>query len=175
MGDFIKESTDPKNIAASLFIIGSTVVGGGLGFLASTAAVGAASAQVKGAGAKQVELDLAARTEKLAAQDREVARQRRLNAVLGAQAAEAAAMGVGFSGSVANVSISDAEQAGIERLVDRTNTRVTLDRIRRSRKSVGKVGTLRAATTLLSAGGAAFNTQIIDKPAGKPGGSSRSR
>jgi len=163
MGDFAKESLDPRNIASALFVIGATVVGGPAVGVLAAGTVLSASAGVKAAGAQQVELDLAARQEKLGASEREVARKNRLNAVLGAQAAEAAAMGVGFSGSVANVSISDARQASIDRLIDRSNTRITIDANRRRRSSIGKTANLRAAGGILSTAATIFDTQKIDK------------
>jgi len=164
MGDFIKASTDPKNILAALFVLGSTTIGGPLGFLASSAAVASASAAIKGAGAQQVELDLAARQEGLAAKDREVARKRRLVAVLGSQRAAAAAAGVALSGSVANISIADAEQASIDRLLDRTNTRITLDRIGRQRQSIGRAGVLSAGGTILSSAAVIAQGVTLNKP-----------
>lgn len=176
MGDFIKASTDPGNILAALFVIGSTAIAGPAGFLASTAAVAGASASVKLAGAQQVELDLAARQEKLAFKDREVARKRRLVAVLGAQRAAFAAAGVS-GGSLANVSLSDAEQASIDRLVDRSNTRITLDRINRQRKSIGQAGVLSAGATIFSTGATLAQGVVINKPvtqAAKPTRTSKS-
>ncbi len=109
--------------------------------------------QRQSTGAQQVELDLAARQEKLGATTREAARKRRLVAVLGAQRAGAAAAGVGFSGSVANISLSDAREAQLDRSLDRSNTRVSLDRLRRQRSSIGKAGFLRSVGT---AGSGAF-------------------
>lgn len=166
MGDFVKASTDPGNIMAALFVVGSTVLGGPAGFLASSAAVASASASIKGTGAQEVDLELAKRQEKLAAKDREVQRQERLNAVLGSQRAAAAASGVAFSGSVANVSISDAERASIDRLVDRQNTRIQLNRFDTRKKAIRRIGNMRAGATILSTAATIGQGIKINKPAG---------
>lgn len=174
MGDFAKR-LDPTDILSAAFVVGATVLGGPVGGLAAASGVLGASAQVKAAGAQQVELDLAARQEKLAATDREVQRKRRLNAVLGTQAAQAAASGVAFSGSVANVSVSDAEQASVDRLVDRSNTRIVIDSINRRRKSIGRAGALSAATSILSTAGTIAQGVKIEKKKPASGGSARAR
>ena len=106
----------------------------------------------KAAGAQQVELDIAKREEASGARDREVQRKRRIVAILGAQAAAAAAKGVALSGSVANISIQDAKLASEDSLIDDVNTRARISALSRRSRSVGRLANLRTATTILGAG-----------------------
>lgn len=103
------------------------------------------------AGAQQVELDIAKREEASAGRDREVQRKRRLAAILGAQAADAAAKGVALSGSVANISIVDAKRASEESLIDDVNTAARISALSRRRRSIGRLAKLRTATTIFKA------------------------
>lgn len=116
--------------------------------IASTA--GAVVAQRKAAGAQEVELKLAQRQENQAARDREVQRKRRLAAVLGEQSANAAASGLAMSGSVANISITDAQRAGEESLVDDVNTRARINALSRRRNTISSLSRIRTATTIAS-------------------------
>lgn len=109
-------------------------------------------AQRQATGAREVELELAQREEAAAARDREVLRKRRLVAILGEQAAAAAAGGVAMSGSVANISITDAQRAAEESFIDETMTRSRIAQLGRRRSTVSRLGRLRTATTILGAG-----------------------
>ncbi len=121
----------------------------GLAVSATVASVGAIR---QSAGAKQVELNIAKREEASGARDREVQRGRRINAILGAQAADAAAKGVALSGSVGNISIVDAKRASDESLIDDVNTRARISALSRRSRSIGRVANLRSATKILGAG-----------------------
>lgn len=108
--------------------------------------------QQTSAKAQQVQLDLQKRQEKAAATDREVQRQRRLNAILGAQNAQIAASGVVNSGSVANVSMIDAKRAAEDSLVDRVNTSTKIAALTSESRAIRKVANIQSAGTILSAG-----------------------
>ena len=151
MGDFVKASTEPANILGAAIIGAGAIVGGPAGALAAASAVGAVAAQRQSAGAREVELELQQRQESSAARERAIARKRRLTAVLGAQSADAAARGVQMSGSVANISITDATRAAEDSQVDEVNTRLRIDALRRQRRSVARHSTARSATTILGA------------------------
>jgi hypothetical protein len=124
-----------------------------MGWVAVVGAVVSAVAQKKSSDAQQVQLNLEKRQELAAAQDREVQRQRRLNAILGANNAAIAASGVVNSGSVANVSIIDAKRASEDSQVDRVNTRSRVIALDTNRRAIRKAGYLQAAGTILSAAG----------------------
>lgn len=121
--------------------------------LAVTAAatVGTVAAQRKAAGARSVELEVAQRQEASAARDREVLRKRRLHAILGSQRAAAAASGLAMSGSVANISLTDARRASEESLIDDVNTRARIDALKRNRSTISRMSRLRTSTTILGA------------------------
>lgn len=99
--------------------------------------------------AQQVELRMAKRQESAAARDRELQRKRRTGAILGTQSALAAASGVAMSGSVANVSLTDAKRAGEETMIDDANTRARIGALERRRRTIGRLGNIRTATTIL--------------------------
>lgn len=122
-----------------------------MGWVALVGAVVSAGAQISASNAQQAQLKLEKRQEESAARDREVQRQRRLNAILGAQNAAIAASGVVNSGSVANVSLVDAKRASEDSQVDRINTRSRIIALDANRRAIRKVGQLQAAGTLLSA------------------------
>ena len=109
-----------------------------------------ASAQIQESGAKEVELELAKRDESSSARDREVQRKRRIAAIIGSQAAGAAAKGLQLSGSVANISIVDAKRAGEERFIDEVNTRSRINALSRHQRSIRRVSTVRGAGSILS-------------------------
>lgn len=120
-------------------------------------------AQRQAAGAQQVELDIASRQEAAGARDREVKRRRRLVAILGAQAADAAARGLSMEGSVANISIEDAKRASEDSLIDDVNTRARINSLVRRRNTVGRLANLRSATTILGAAERVAGTGVFDK------------
>ena len=124
-------------------------------FALTTLVLGTTAASVgatrQAAGAQQVELEIAKREEAAGARDREVQRRRRITAILGAQAAQAAASGVQLSGSVANISIVDAKRASEESLIDDVNTRARINALSRRSRSVGRIARLRSATTIFNA------------------------
>lgn len=143
--------------------------------LLALAAAGTAVAvhgQRQAAGAQQVELDLAARQEATAARDREVQRKRRLVAILGSQAAEASAAGVAMSGSVANVSITDAKRAGEDSLIDSVNTSTRINALRRERRTIGRASTYQSVGTILGAVDRSAQRGLIGNGRGGGGGSS---
>lgn len=109
-------------------------------------------AQRQAAGAQEVEMELAQRQESQAARDREVQRKRRVVALLGSQAASAAAAGVAQSGSVGNISLVDAKRAAEDSMVDDLNTRQRIDALRRRRNTIDRLSRVRTATTILGAG-----------------------
>lgn len=118
-------------------------------FLLIAATALQASAQVQEAGAKEVELELAKREETSSARDREVQRKRRIAAIIGEQAAQAAAKGLQLTGSVANITIVDAKRASEESLIDRSNLRARINALSRRQTSIGRIATTRAAGTIL--------------------------
>jgi hypothetical protein len=124
-----------------------------MGWVALAGAVVQAAGQISSSNAQQVQLNLEKRQEQSAARDREVQRQRRLNAILGAQSAAIAASGVANSGSVANVSLIDAKRAAEDSQVDRINTSSRVIALDTNRRAIRKVGQIQAAGTLLSAAG----------------------
>lgn len=103
------------------------------------------------AGAKQVELEITKRQEASASRDREVQRKQRIVAILGAQAASAAAKGIALSGSVANISIEDARRASRESLIDDVNTAGRISALSRRSRSIGRLQKLRTAVTIFKA------------------------
>ena len=107
--------------------------------------------QRQAAAAQEVELEIAKRDEASAARDREVQRKQRINAILGAQAASAAAKGIELSGSVANISLEDAKRASRESLIDDVNTRARIDALSRRKRSVRRLANVRTATTIFKA------------------------
>ena len=109
------------------------------------------AAQRKEAGAKQVELEIAKRQEASASRDREVQRKQRITAILGAQAANAAAKGIALSGSVANISLEDARRASRESLIDDVNTAGRISALSRRSRSIGRLQKLRTAVTIFKA------------------------
>lgn len=115
---------------------------------AASTAVAVYSAR-ESAAYQQAELDVAARQEGRAAQEREVARKRRLAAILGSQSAAAAASGLAMSGSVANISLTDAQRAGEDSLTDDVNTRQRIDALRRQRHTIGRMSNIRTATSIM--------------------------
>jgi hypothetical protein len=118
-------------------------------------AAGAVYANRQATGAQEVELEMQKRGEATAAQDREVQRKRRLNAILGSQAAEAAASGLSMSGSVANISLTDARRASEESMIDSVASRQRIDALNRQQRTVRRLGNVRTASTILNAVGGA--------------------
>lgn len=118
-------------------------------------AAGAVYSQRQAAGAQEVELQMQKRGEASAAQDREIQRKRRLNAILGTQAAEAAAGGLSMSGSVANISITDAKRASEESMIDSVASRQRIDALSRQQRTIRRASNVRTASTILGAAGAA--------------------
>lgn len=151
MGDLVKSDFGQVLTYASAIAVG-TIIGGPAGGFAAASTVAGVSAQRKAAGAREVELELAQRQETVQSRDREIQRKRRLAAVLGAQSAQAAASGLAMSGSVANISITDAQRAGEDSAVDDYNTRLRIDALKRNRASVSRMSRARTATTILGAG-----------------------
>jgi hypothetical protein len=118
-------------------------------------AAGAVYSQRQAAGAQEVELQMQKRGEATAAQDREIQRKRRLNAILGTQAAEAAAGGLSMSGSVANISLTDARRASEESMIDSVASRQRIDALSRQQRTVRRLSNVRTASTLLNAASSA--------------------
>ena len=109
------------------------------------------AAQRQEAGAKQVELEIAKRQEASASRDREVQRKQRITAILGAQAANAAAKGIALSGSVANISLEDAKRASRESLIDDVNTTARISALSRRSRSIRRLTNIRTAVTIFKA------------------------
>lgn len=141
MGDFAKAA----GVLAAPFTGGAS--------LALTAAMAGAEiwANKQSASAQRTQLEMQMRQERAAASDREVQRQRRLNAILGSQNAAAAASGVAASGSVANISYVDARRAAEDSLVDRVNTTSKISAMRAESRSIRKISNIKAAGTILRA------------------------
>lgn len=145
MGDFAKTATQVAGVVAAPFT-------GGASLWLTAAATGA---QVYGqwydAKSQQAQLKLQQRQESQAATDREVQRQRRLNAILGSQAASAAAAGVANSGSIANLSLVDAKRAAEDSVVDQVGTGQRIAALKAQSKSIGRSQLIKSAGTILSA------------------------
>lgn len=124
-------------------------------------AVLSAAAQKSSANAQQVQLDLQKRQENAAATDREVQRQRRLNAILGAQNAAIAASGVVNQGSIANVSLLDARRAAEDSQVDRINTSTRITALRTESSAIRRTSNIQAAATIFNAAGRAYQRGSI--------------
>lgn len=122
-----------------------------MGWAALAGAVISAAAQTSASNAQQGQLNLEKRQEAAAAQDREVQRSRRLQAILGAQNAAIAASGVVNSGSVANVSLVDAKRAAEDSQVDRINTSTRITALDTNRRAIRRVGQIKAAGTIFDA------------------------
>ncbi|HVJ22326.1 MAG TPA: hypothetical protein VM756_00155 [Burkholderiales bacterium] len=135
-----------------------------MGWVAAVGAVLQVAAQRSAANAQQVQLTLQQRQEKAAATDRDVQRQRRLNAILGAQNAAIAASGIVNSGSVANVSLIDAKRAAEDSQVDRINTSAKITALRTESKAIRRVSNIQSAATLFQAAGRAYDRGMINKP-----------
>lgn len=128
-----------------------------MGWVALAGAVLSAAAQKSAANAQQVQLNLQQRQEKAAATDREVQRQRRLNAILGAQNAAIAASGVVNQGSVANVSLVDARRAHEDSQVDRINTSTRITALRTESSAIRRTSNIQAAATIFQGASRAYN------------------
>lgn len=128
----------------------------GVALLVVTTALQVA-AQQSASKAQQVQLDLQKRQEKNAATDREVQRQRRLNAILGAQNAEIAASGVVNQGSVANVSIKDAKRAAEDSQVDRINTATRITALSAQSRAIRRTANIQSAGTIFGAASSYVN------------------
>lgn len=128
-----------------------------MGWVAAVGAVLQVAAQRSAANAQQVQLTLQQRQEKAAATDRDVQRQRRLNAILGAQNAAIAASGIVNSGSVANVSLIDAKRAAEDSQVDQINTSGRITALRTESKAIRRVSNIQSAATIFQAAGRAYN------------------
>ena len=124
-------------------------------FIALGAAALSAIATVREGEAKKFELQVAEREEASAARTREVERRERVRTIIGAQAADAAARGLQLTGSVANISIVDAQRAADESQIDQTNTRARIKALRRRGNTISRVSNIRAGGTILR-GGARF-------------------
>lgn len=146
MGDLT--SGKGGSIITGASLIALTMINPAAGFAAAGAIYGV-RAQRKAAGAQQVEMELAQRQEETAARDREIQRRRRFNAILGAQSAAAGAGGIAMSGSVANISITDASRAAEESAIDRNTTGMRIDALGRRSRSIGAMSRARTATTIL--------------------------
>lgn len=129
-------------------------------------AAGAVYAQRQASGAQEVQLELQKRGEAQAAQDREVQRKRRLNAILGSQAAEAAASGLSMSGSVANISLVDAQRASEDSMIDSVSTRARIDALSSQQRTIRRISTVRQASTILGAAGQAGRIGSIPRSSG---------
>lgn len=173
MGDFAKSDFGAA-VLTTAATVGGFMVGGPAGAALALSTGAQVFTQRQAAGAQEVELELAKREEAAAARDREVQRKRRLNAILGEQAAAAAAGGVAMSGSVANISITDAKRAAEESFIDDTMTRSRIAQLDRRRRTVSRLGTLRNATTILGAGTRMAERGDFDKPKPKAGGGGQS-
>jgi hypothetical protein len=138
-----------------------------MGWVALVGAVVQAAAQKSSSNAQQTQLLLEKRQEQAAAQDREVQRMRRLNAILGSQNAAIAASGVVNSGSIANVSITDAKRASEDSQVDRVNTSARIIAIDTNRRAIRKAGDLQAAGTILSAAGRYYQRGSVPTGGGR--------
>lgn len=126
-------------------------------FLAAAAAV-SSFGTIRAAQAENAQLKLQQRQEEQAATDREVQRQRRLNAILGYQSASAAAAGVSMSGSIANLSIVDARRAAEDSLVDRISTGQRISALQMARRSNSQAAAFKVGGTILSAAASAYGS-----------------
>lgn len=144
-----------------------------MGQLAIPLLIAAAGAQIyterQASGAQQVELEMQKRGEDSAARDREVQRKRRLNAILGAQSAVAAASGLQSQGSVANISLVDATRAGQESFIDQGNTRARIASLSRQQASIRRVSAGRTATTILQTGASIYGASYKGASGGGTG------
>lgn len=139
-------------------------------------AAGAVYAQRQASGAQEVELEMQKRGEAQAAQDREIQRKRRLNAILGSQAAEAAASGLQMSGSVANISLTDARRASEESMIDSVSSRQRIDALNRQQRTIRRISNVRQASTILNAASSMGRIGYGNpKPASTPSGGSGGR
>lgn len=122
--------------------------------LAATAATTAltVNAQQQAGAAQRAELQVQKREEAAGARDREVLRKRRITAILGAQAADAAAKGVALSGSVGNISLVDAKRSAEEGLIDDVNTKSRIAALSRRSRSIRRLTNLKSGITILGAG-----------------------
>lgn len=127
-----------------------------MGWFALAGAVLSAAAQSSSANAQQAQLTLQQRQEKQAATDRDVQRQRRLNAILGAQTAAISAAGIVNSGSVANVSLVDARRAAEDSQVDQINTSTRISALRTESRAIRRVSQIRGAATIFGAANRAY-------------------
>lgn len=139
-----------------------------MGWVALVGTVLSAAAQKSAANAQQVQLNLQQRQEKAAATDREVQRQRRLNAILGSQNAAIAASGVVNQGSIANVSLVDAKRAAEDSQVDRINTSTRITALRTESRAIRRTSNIQIASTIFN--GASRYYQRNGNPFGGGGG-----
>lgn len=140
-----------------------------MGWVAAVGAVLSVVAQQSASNAEQAQLDLQKRQEKGAAADREVQRQRRLNAILGSQNAAIAASGVVNQGSIANVSLVDAKRAAEDSNVDRINTSSRIIALSEKSRSIKRVANIQSAATIFQAAGRAYDRgSLPGQGAGRP-------
>jgi hypothetical protein len=133
---------------------------GQFAFLAAAAAV-KSFGTIRSAQAENAQLKVVQRQEEQAATDREVQRQRRLNAILGSQAASVAASGVALSGSVANLSIVDARRAAEDSLVDQISTGQRITALQMQRRSNTQGARIKVAGTILSTAASAYDSGLL--------------
>ena len=107
------------------------------------------TAQRQAAAAQRTELQVAKREEAAASRDREVQRKRRIVAILGSQAADAAAKGVALSGSVGNISLVDAKRSAEESLIDDVNTKSRIAALSRRSRSIRRLTNLKTGITII--------------------------
>ena len=100
-------------------------------------------------------------------------RQRRLNAILGAQNAAIAASGIVNSGSVANVSLIDAKRAAEDSQVDAINTGARISALKTESRAIRRVSNIQSAATIFQAAGRAYDRGDFGK-IGRPRVTTRS-
>lgn len=123
--------------------------------LAIIAAIGtavAARGQYVAGKAQEIELELQAEQERIAAEGRELQRREELNRALAARQMALATSGIAGEGTPASIALSAAEKIGMGEGLESLSSQLKQAQLRRAGKMAASTGKIQAASTLLSGG-----------------------
>jgi hypothetical protein len=112
---------------------------------------------------QQYNLERQAEQERLSAEDQEIQRRDKLNKVLSANIASAAASGTLGEGSQQSIAIGAAQRVASSEGAESLSERMRQDLLRREGKAAKTAGDVQAASTLLNAGVKAARTRSAQK------------
>lgn len=106
--------------------------------------------QQQSAKAQEIELDIQADQEKMAAQSRELQRRQRLNKALAANAVGQAMSGIRSEGTPQSIALESAKQISISENVEKLSDRLKQAQMKRQGKNIRSAANVASASTLLS-------------------------